>query len=86
MDAPVQEPKFRVVTVETTIGEPALLPATFDLLRTLARASDLGDVNTINVTIRVAFAGRCYEAQLSEYRHRLDQLWIADVVDVKEKE
>ncbi len=83
----MSERQHHTVVVEAHIGEPALAPATFDLLRLCARASSLNDVGQIFVTLRVEFHGQCHESQVSAFQHRLDQLWIADVVEhtIKEK-
>lgn len=73
-------PPYRKVTVEVCINEPALVPATFDLVRLLAKASDLPDVIGINALLTVEFSGHCHEHRVRQLKHRLeDQFWLGDV-------
>lgn len=64
------------VEIACDLSEPALVPATFDLIRLYARAYGLPDIGHIYIGLQVEFEGNSTERKVNELATRLDQLWI----------
>lgn len=67
------------VEITCDLSEPALIPATFDLIRLYARAYGLPDVGHIYITLQIEFQGHTYVQYVDKFSDRLDQLWLGQV-------
>lgn len=73
-------------TVVVQTGEPELVGAAFEMVHTIARASEMSDIDGIDVEMTVTFSGHPHPLTFERFKAQINRMWMARVKTVETEE